>query len=86
MSFRPTALGRVFLITPPLADGAPWLLHRFSLAGNWRGCSLHATRADAAKHRRYLFRHHARLAAERAAADAERVADRLLAAMTRRFT
>jgi hypothetical protein len=66
---RPSALG-VYLILVPvvhhqLLDCDQWYVVAVSQAGNFRSAAICASMADALKHRRYLLRHHARLAKAR---------------------
>ena len=62
---RATALGKVPLIVPQFSDDGGYYVHCFSLAGNWCGSGVYATRKEAAKARKKMFAYHARLAAER---------------------
>jgi len=66
---RPTALG-VYLFVMPDVSGASgrWAVVAFGRGGRFEGATTGLeSRAAAARHRRRLVRHHARLAAERAA-------------------
>ena len=68
---RPTALGYVLLVVPDLGDGK-WYVHSFGRSGRWRSASVCDSKADAYRRRRWLVRHHARRAREKAAGAAGR--------------